>query len=409
MNPKIKKREKKMEIEEEEIERLHSEALVIDGLSTYIGVCLPGEGKQYHVDQLAREGLDISNITVIKLDERVGDLLDKLELKGTADPWDWWERSGVDVIHTTLGISQGTGEQQAYRKVIKDLARHTLRFDKCDKLVKITKADDIVRAKREGKYGVILGVQNLNILTGDLKNMDLFYYFGIRTLQLTYNLRNLFGNGCTERKDEGLSELGIQAIRKMNDLGILLDLSHCGIQTTLEAIETSRIPVAFTHTFCRAIRDHDRGKTDEQLRVLRKNNGYMGILLVPSFLGDGTKEVSLNDFLDHVDHAVEILGVERVGIGTDYGAGCTSKEVMESVRKIRKKEIEEWGIDSIGWRPGHHLDDHDLRLSSHIKGYRDWRDFPNITKALKSRGYSSEQIIGILGQNFFRVFRDAVG
>ena len=404
MYSEIKTREKKTEAEE--TERLHSEALVIDTLSTYIGVCLPGEGKQCHVDQLIREGVDISKITEIELDERIGDLCDKLGLQGTADPWDWWKQSGVDVIHTTLGINAGTGEQEAYRKTIKDLARHTLRFDKSDKLVKITKADDIVRAKREGKYGVILGVQNLNILTGDLNYIELFYYFGIRILQLTYNLRNLFGNGCTERKDEGLSELGIQAIRKMNDLGILLDLSHCGIQTTLEAIETSKSPVAFTHTFCRAIRNHDRGKTDEQLRALRKNNGYMGILLVPDFLGDGTKEVSLNDFLDHVDHAVEILGVERVGIGTDYGAGYTSKEVLKAMRENRKKEIEKWGVDSIGWRPCHRRDE---GPQPYVKGYRDWRDFPNITKALKSRGYSSEHIIGILGQNFLRVFRDAVG
>jgi len=402
MNSEIKTREKKTETEE--TERLHSEALVIDTLSANSMKCLPGEAKSCLVDKLIREGLNISNIA--EIGERIGDLCDKQWLRGTANPWDWWEQSGVDVIHTTLGIPAGTGEQEAYRKTIKDLARLTLRFDKCDKLVKITKADDIIRAKREGKYGVILGVQNLNILTGDLKNMELFYYFGIRTLQLTYNLRNLFGNGCTERKDEGLSELGIQAIKKMNDLGILLDLSHCGIQTTLEAIETSRVPVAFTHTFCRAIRDHDRGKTDEQLRVLRKNNGYMGILLVPDFLGDDKKEVSLNDFLDHVDHAVEILGVERVGIGTDHGISYTSEKVREAAREKRGKEIEEWGVDSLGWRRGHFKDESPQPF---IQGYRDWRDFPNITKALRLRGYSSEQIIGILGQNFLRVFREAVG
>ncbi len=118
-------------------------------------------------------------------------------------------------------------------------------------------------------------------------------------------LRDLFGNGCTERKDEGLSELGIQAIQKMNDLGILIDLSHCGIQTTLEAIEVSKSPVIFMHTFCRAVNNHVRGKTDEQLRTLKKNNGYAGMLLVPDFLNK-KMEPSLDDFLDHVDYAVKI-------------------------------------------------------------------------------------------------------
>lgn len=398
MNSEIKTREKKTETEE--TERLHSEALVIDTLIPNSMRCLPGEVESCLVEKLIREGVNISEIG-----ERIGDLQDKQWLRGTANPWDWWEQSGVDVIHTTLGIpSEGVSEWEAYRKTIKDLARFTLRFDKSDKLVKITKADDIVRAKREGKYGVILGVQNLNCLAGDLNNMELFYNLGLRIMQLTYNLRNLAGNGCTERRDEGLSEFGIKAIRKMNDLGILVDLSHCGIRTTLEAIEASKSPVAFTHTFCKAVHDHDRGKTDEELEALKKNNGYMGILILPDFITD-KKKPSLEDFLDHIDHAIEILGTKKIGIGTDHGAYYL-EQLGKLNREKRKKEIEEWGVDSNGWRRGHFKDEGPQPF---VQGYRDWRDFPNITKALRLRGYSSEQIMDILGQNFLRVFRETVG
>ena len=397
MNSEIKTREKKTETEE--TERLHSEALVIDTLIPNSMRCLPGEVESCLVEKLVREGVNISEIG-----ERIKDLEDKQWLRGTAaNPWDWWEQSGVDVIHTTLGIVEGVSEWEAYRKTIKDLARFTLRFDKSDKLVKITKADDIVRAKKEGKYGVILGVQNLNCLAGDLNNMELLYNLGLRIMQLTYNLRNLAGNGCTERRDEGRSEFGIRAIRKMNELGILVDLSHCGSRTTLEAIEASKFPVAFTHTFCKAVHDHDRGKTDEELEALKKNNGYMGILILPDFITD-KKEPSLEDFLDHVDHAIEILGTKKVGIGTDYG-DYQPEQLRKSKREKRKKEIEEWGVDSSGWRRGHLRDE----APPIVQGYRDWRDFPNITKALRLRGYSSEQIIDILGQNFLRVFRETVG
>jgi len=385
------------EEETKNMKELHSEALVIDTLFVNSFRCLPGETKPWF-DKLIQEGETIADIH----DDRIKNLCNKQWFQGATGSWGWWEKSGVDVIHTTVGISEGVSEQEAYHQAIEDIARWTMRFDKSNKLVKVTKAEDIIRAKREGKYGVILGVQNLNCLTGDLNNMELFYNLGLRIMQLTYNLRNLAGNGCTERRDEGLSEFGIQAIRKMNELGILVDLSHCGTRTTLEAIEASKFPVAFTHTFCKAVHDHDRGKTDEELEALKENQGYMGTLIVPDFITD-KKEPSLEDFLDHVDHAVEILGVERVGIGTDHGA-YYPEQLRKSNREKMIREIEEQGISSVGWRRGHFRDD-----APEVEGYRDWRDFPNITKGLMARGYSPEDTKGILGENFLRVFREVVG
>lgn len=383
--------------EAKELERLHSEAIVIDTLFANSVRCPPGEAQPWF-DKLVQEGVDDASIII----DRVRELCDKEWLRGTPGRWDWWEKSGVDVIHTTIGVSEGVSGWVAFNKAIQDIARWTVRFDKSDKLVKVTKTEDITRAKREGKYGVILGVQNLNWLNGDLSNIDLFYKLGIRVMQLTYNLRNLAGSGCTERRDGGLSEFGIQVIRKMNDLGILIDLSHCGTRTTLEAIEVSKSPVAFTHTFCRAVHDHVRGKTDEELKALKENGGYMGILLVPDFITDKERP-SLDDFVDHVDHAVEILGVDKVGIGTDHGH-YYPKALKKLNREKMAREIEEQGISKAGWRRGHFR-----KEIVEIEGYRDWRDFPNITLKLKERGYSEDEIKGILGENFLRVFRQVVG
>ena len=386
-----------LKLEDKEVEGLHSQALVIDTLFVNSVRCPPGEA-QPCFDKLAQEGIDDIAIII----DRVRELCDKDWLGGTPGRWDWWEKSGVDVIHTTIGVSEGVSGWEAYHKAIRDIARWTMRFDKSDKLVKITKAEDIIRAKKEGKYGVILGVQNLNWLNGDLSNIDLFYKLGVRIMQLTYNLGNLIGNGCTERRDGGLSEFGIQVIRKMNELGILIDLSHCGTRTTLEAIEVSKSPVAFTHTFCRAVHDHVRGKTDEELKALKENGGYMGILLVPDFITDKEKP-SLDDLVDHVDHAVEILGVDKVGIGTDYGH-YYPKALKKLNREKMAREIEAQGISKAGWRRGHFR-----KEIVEVEGYRDWRDFPNITKALIRRGYSTEEIKGILGKNFLKIFAKVVG
>jgi membrane dipeptidase len=382
--------------EDKEVKQLHLQALVIDSLFVNGVRCLPGEPQPW-LDKLSHEGKDIDDIH-----DQVRSLCDSQWLSDKFDHWEWWEKSGVDVIHTTIGVSEGVSGWEAYHKAIRDIARWTMRFDKSDKLVKVTEAEDIVRAKREGKYGVILGIQNLNWLNGDLSNIDLLYKFGVRIMQLTYNLRNQVGNGCTERRDDGLSEFGIQAIRKLNELGILIDLSHCGTRTTLEAIEASKSPVAFTHTFCRTVYDHVRGKTDEELKALRDNGGYMGILLVPDFITDKEKP-SLDDFVDHVDHAVEVLGADKVGIGTDHGH-YYPESLKKSNRDKMAREIEEQGISKVGWRRGHFRDE-----IVEVEGYRDWRDFSNITRKLKERGYSEKEIQGILGENFLRVFGQVVG
>ncbi len=371
-------------------------SVVIDTLFVNGARCLPGEPQPVY-DELAPEEM---------LNEHVSALVkrrcDMRWLKGELPSWSWWEDSGVDAIYTTIGISQGVSEREAYFHALNDIARWTMRFDKSPRLAKVTRAQDVASAKREGRYGIILGTQNLNCLNGDLDNIELFYKFGIRGMQLTYNLRNLAGNGCTERRDGGLSEFGIDAISRMNELGILVDLSHCGARTTTEAIKASKQPVAFTHTFPRAVHDHDRGKTDEALQALRDNGGYMGVLMVPDFL-TSSDHPSVEHCLDHIAYVAELLGVERIGIGTDYGH-YYPLQLRISNRKKLLEGLTERGVTSEGWRRGH-FREHVLE----VNGYRDWRDFHNIVSELHARGYTKSEIAGILGGNFLRFFQSVVG
>ena len=184
-------------------------------------------------------------------------------------------------------------------------------------------------------------MQNAICLDSDLSKLDTLYNLGIRVIQLTYNLRNMLGDGCIERTDAGLSEFGIKVVNRMNTLGILIDLSHCGRQTTIHAIEASNSPVAITHASSQPIYPHARGKSDEEMRILAENDGYMGILILPDFITAG--KPSCQTLVDHIKHAVDILGVDRVGIGTDYGTGADTPAMHLIKRKARQNEIRLYG------------------------------------------------------------------
>jgi membrane dipeptidase len=276
---------------------------------------------------------------------------------------------------------------------VADLALWNYKFDVIPELIKITKADDILRAKREGRFGIILNFQNTLHIGSTLDNLDFFYRLGIRQVQMTYNDLNLVGCGCTERVDCGLSRFGLKVVERMNRLGILIDASHCGYSTSLDTIEASAVPVAFTHTVCKAIYNHDRGKTDEELKAIARRNGYVGMALVPNFI-TADAEATVEHFLDHVDHAVKMVGADKVGIGTDYA------EPYEPLGARMNEEV----IASLGFEKKHGID-----FNRKTKGYSGWRDYINLSRGLVSRGYNDEEIQGILGGNFLRIFREVVG
>lgn len=364
---------------------LHREALVVDTLS--------GEPSVFSPEMLARLDELAARQTPLP------DILDELDRMATEalvagrlpEYWAWWEASGVDVISATQGAFGRI--PFSYEAAVRDLARMTRKFDGCDRLLKVTRAADIERAKAEGRRGIILNFQNTTAIGQDLALLDFFYDLGVRIVQLTYNTQNFVGAGCTERHDGGLTHFGLRLIRHMNDRGILIDLSHCGLRTTLEAIDASRHPVAITHAFSRELSPHDRGKTDEILRALARRDGYFGVLVVPFFI-TGEPKATLHHFLAHVDRAVEIMGIDRVGIGTDWGA--VFPPPLEALLDAEMARF--------GFRP-----EHRTSWGARVEGYQSWRDWPNLTRALVWRGYSDNEIIKLLGANFLRIFRDVVG
>ena len=248
---------------------------------------------------------------------------------------------------------------------------------------------DIHRAKKEGKAGIIFGWQNATPIENDLRRLALFHTLGVRIIQLTYNERNLVGNGCYERTDEGLSKFGQEVVQKMNRLGILIDLSHVGDRTTLESIELSMQPVAFTHAGARSHYNHPRNKTDEALRLMAERGGVVGANGFPMFLPSLEKS-TLNDFLDSIDVLVEKVGINHVGLGIDYtqGQDLAFFELLFSLQGTRR-------VDPlpVPWP------------LYHPKGMETPDSMVNIAAGLSDRGYKSDDIKKVLGENWLRLFR----
>jgi membrane dipeptidase len=192
--------------------------------------------------------------------------------------------------------------------------------DNPGRLVHATNAEDFVRAKKEGKVAVMFGFQNATMIENSIDNIDTLYEAGTRWIQLTYNQRNLLGDGCTERTNAGLSDFGIEAVERMNELGIVIDLSHCGRQTTNDGIKFSKTGASLNHTMCEALyKNHPRSKTDEQIRAMSDKGGVMGIICLGYMIGpDPGGKTTLETYADHIDHAVKVAGIDHVGVAADF-------------------------------------------------------------------------------------------
>ena len=268
-----------------------------------------------------------------------------------------------------------------------------------DALMKVIRSGDLDGAKKSGRLGLIYGFQDGTPLGESLERLDLFYDLGVRIIQFTYNLRNLFGDGCLEPGDAGLSLFGRKLIARMNEKHMLVDLSHCGRRTTLESIEISKQPVAITHAGCTAVADLPRNKTDEQLRKLADKGGVVGIYLMP-YLRTAGQQMA-DDVIKHIEHALKICGEDHVGIGTD--GMISAVNVTPEFRKKFHEEIEERrrrGISAPGERDDVFTFAPDLNTP---------RRFETLAALLSKRGHSDSQIEKIIGGNFSRLFRDVWG
>ena len=301
----------------------------------------------------------------------------------TASDFQAYKDSGIDVIHPAIGL----GGMNAYETALKWFAAWNAFIANNDAyFLRIDSPSDLDRVKDSGRLGVILGLQN----SGHFRNaadVDYFRSLGQRVSQLTYNSRNLIGNGATERRDDGISDFGVAIIERMNKVGMAVDVSHCGDRTTLDAFEISKKPVLITHSNCRAlVPGHPRVKTDEAIKKVGASGGVMGITAVRMFV-KVDEPTNIEHVLDHFDHVRKLIGPEHLGVGSDIDLYGYDKMPAELNKQLRA-----------GYKGSYAFRDRiDVEGLDHPKRMFD------LTEGLIRRKYSDAEIEGILGGNFKRV------
>ena len=265
-----------------------------------------------------------------------------------------------------------------------------------DDLMMCYSVDDISKAKEDGKVGLMLDVQNTEFIGKDLERIKLFYDLGLRRVQLTYNVTVPAGAGCMETRNSGLSNFGADMIEKMNEVGMLVDTGHCHSTTLIDAIDISKTPIACSHAGMASRCNNPRTQTDEALKKLADHGGVFGIVSAPGAI-NGTDTCSVKDYVDTIDAAVNLMGVDHVGFGSDFILAASVEEILtapewnDKLREAVGVNVQVWP-----WSDGH-------------KGFENNSGYPNLTRGLIAKGYADDDIAKIMGGNFVRLIGDVIG
>ena len=305
---------------------------------------------------------------------------------------EWMRSTGVTCGTYIIGVYEGRDPRWDRWEAIID------RYADLPWLRYVTTAKEIRQAKRDGVIAYYAHCQPVYPAPRDLNAFDRSYSKGLRSFMLTYNRMDNIGVGCTERVDAGLSMFGLEVVKHCNDIGIMVDVSHCGHLTTMDACRNSKKPVNANHTSARSVHRHPRAKSNEALRAIADTGGIIGLYTVPTFL-TADRKPTIEHMLDHIDYISDLVGWQHVAIGTDWPLTAPDDVVLST-----------FGEDpQLGFRPAEDDRPADIDLSKKLDGFDDLRDMPNITRGLVKRGYTDEQIQGILGENALRVFEDVCG
>lgn len=294
------------------------------------------------------------------------------------------EDGGIGLLGRTILVSNTqVFSPFGYAESLRDITQTLQLIDNNpDKLLLVKTAKDIEIAKKTGRTGLYIYFQSPEPFENQLWRVRLFHELGLRVVQLTYNQRCLVGDGCAERNDGGLSDLGVELIKVCNDLRIVVDVSHCGYRTTMEAMELSKAPVMITHANSKVLCNNRRCKTDEEVVACAKQGGVIGVQALRSFIGGD--DPKLEGMIDHIDHYVKLVGIDHVGLGLDLTTGHEYDDFgLLGYKKEMYKGV--WNDDGV---------------QQYLDGFDSIGCTPWITERLLKRGYKESDILKILGANF---------
>jgi microsomal dipeptidase-like Zn-dependent dipeptidase len=310
-----------------------------------------------------------------------------------------WNRSifqqlkdgGVTMVHATIVY-----HEQIRETLLRISEWNGLFEQNSDLIMPVKSAADIYTAKQLGKVGIMFGAQNCSPIEDDIGMIEVMRELNLMIMQLTYNNQSLLACGCYEAHDSGVTRFGKQAIAEMNRVGMIIDMSHSGEQSTLDAIEISQRPIVISHANPNSFHQAKRNKSDKVLSALAESKGLLGFSLYPFHLKNGP-DCTLTEFCEMIAQTADLMGVDRLGIGTDL---CQNQplsilEWMRNGRWSKQMDYGEGNKNNADWpRP--------------LTWFKDSRDFPNLTQGLQDRGFSKEEVAKIMGKNWLDFFEHSL-
>ena len=294
---------------------------------------------------------------------------------------------GVDAVHVTISY------HEVFREMVANIEEWNRRFESFSKLIFHGRSgDDVRRARQEGRTAIFFGFQNPSPIEDDIGLVEICYQLGVRFMQLTYNNQSLLATGCYEEEDAGVTRMGREVIAEMNRVGMIVDMSHSGERSTLEAIEISNRPIAITHANPFFWHPARRNKSNDVLRALGQSKGMLGFSLYPHHL-KGKSVCSLEDFCEMIARTADLVGVECLGIGSDL---CQDHpdSVVEWMRVGRWTKNIDYGEGNVS----------EAGFPEMPEWFKDNRDFQNIKEGLLTQGFSEKDVAAIMGENWLKFF-----
>lgn len=300
--------------------------------------------------------------------------------------------SGINAITKTM-CDPKTFERQALDVALEGIRSFDAWVERNpEQVVKATSVADLDQARRDNRIAVFYLIQNSTPFGKDLDRVDTFRSLGLRSVQITYNYQNWAGAGCKERTNAGLTEFGVELVAKLNDTDMLIDCSHANMQTMADTIRASRVPIIVSHTGCLALHENVRNTTDANLRLLADNGGVAGIDQIRTHITDD-RTGGLRQYLDHMMHAVDVCGIDHVGIGSDRDHRFIDL-TPEYIAELKAEQGANLNEDDLPW------------FMPDLNGPR---RMETIWDGLKDRGLADGDVEKLMGENVRRIYAETIG